>query len=95
MFRAFTTPRASEKRKTYGNYRAAVPGIKSFFVFSEKFSARASMTQQALKRATDFREPQVEARKNMRGSREGKPGGGRVDASWGVDAPNQWNEASP
>jgi hypothetical protein len=31
---------ASRKRKTFANYRSAVPGIKSFFKFPENFSKR-------------------------------------------------------
>jgi hypothetical protein len=41
MRSSFKTRRASQKCKTSANYMTAVPGIKSFFRFSEKkFGAR-------------------------------------------------------
>jgi hypothetical protein len=43
MRSSFKTRRASQKCKTSANYMTAVPGIKSFFGFTEKkFSARVS-----------------------------------------------------
>jgi hypothetical protein len=36
MRSSFKTRRASQKCKTSANYMAAVPGIKSYFMFSEK-----------------------------------------------------------
>jgi hypothetical protein len=59
MRSSFKTRRASQKCKTSANYMAAVPGIKSFFAFSEKWlsarvgDATGSQRVNGVKAATD------------------------------------------
>src|SRR5688572_16993343 len=79
MVTAFNPLPASQNCKTFANYRSAVPGIKSFFKFSEKTPGRACRIRngrEAVSRSRDgVGKPATEVRKEKCDSRIVRRGG--------------------